>query len=139
MNDEKDKIFDEKGSLLLFRKATDKDIDLMLTLMSSEKYEFITLLREVVDDDTEMLKFLDMMSGARVLFPERRKIYKTLEKVFMYNYIKAHNFSRSSYIAMAKQYDKRVTQVKAIIETMLKTLNEEYLLEISEEDPSEEK
>ena len=40
---------------------------------------------------------------------------------------------------MAKQYDKRVTQVKAIIETMLKTLNEEYLLETSEEDSSEEK
>lgn len=139
MNDEKDKIFNEKGSLLLFRKATEKDIDLMLTLMSSEKYEFITLLREVVDDDTEMLKFLDMMSGARVLFPERRKIYKTLEKVFMYNYIKAHNFSRSSYITMAKQYDKRVTQVKAIIETMLKTLNEEYLLETSEEDSLDEK
>ena len=36
MNDEKDKIFNEKGSLLLFRKATEKDIDLMLTLMSSE-------------------------------------------------------------------------------------------------------
>ena len=28
-----EKIFDEKGSLLLFRKATEEDIDIMLRLM----------------------------------------------------------------------------------------------------------
>ena len=128
-NEVDDKVFDEKGSLLLFRKATASDIDLMMKLMPSERYEFISLFREVIQDDTELLKLLDMMSGVKITFPERRKIYKTLEKVFMYNYIKAHNFTQSSYVAMSKQYGKRVTQVKAIIETMLKNLGEEHLLD----------
>ena len=58
------------------------------------------------------------MSGQKVQFPERRKIYKTLEKVFIYNYCKAHNFSESSYLFMAKQYNKRIPQTRAIVNTM---------------------
>lgn len=124
MNNE-EKIFDEKGSLLLFRKATEDDIDLMLKLMSSEKYEFLSILRTVVSSDIDLVKLLDMMSGARVTFPERRKVYKTLEKVFIYNYIKSRDFSQQSYVAMAKQYNKRVTQVKAIVETMIRVLEKD--------------
>ena len=71
MNETEEKLFDEKGSLLLFRKATEDDIDLMLKLMSSERYEFITVLRSMIPDDKDLLKLLDMMSGAKVIFPER--------------------------------------------------------------------
>lgn len=123
-NEVTEKVFDEKGALLLFRKATKEDIDLMLKLLSSERYEFISLFREIIDDDIELIKMLDMMSGAKILFPERRKIYKTLEKVFIYNYIKAHDFSNQSYITMAKQYNKRTTQVRSLIENMIKFLDE---------------
>lgn len=129
MNNNDEKIFDEKGSLLLFRKATEEDIDLMLKLMSSEKYEFLTILRTVVLSDIDLVKLLDMMSGAKVTFPERRKVYKTLEKVFIYNYVKERDFSQQSYVAMAKQYGKRVTQVKAIVETMIRVLEKEDSIE----------
>lgn len=129
MNNNDEKVFDEKGSLLLFRKATEEDIDLMLKLMSSEKYEFLTILRTVVLSDIDLVKLLDMMSGAKVTFPERRKVYKTLEKVFIYNYVKERDFSQQSYVAMAKQYGKRVTQVKAIVETMIRVLEKEDSIE----------
>lgn len=115
------KTFDEKGSLLLFRKATEEDIDLMLELMSSQKYEFIQILRMVMDD-ISLLKLLDMMSGAKIQFPERRKVYKTLEKVFIYRYTKEHNYSHQSFVVMAKMYNKRVTQVKAIVDTMRRNI-----------------
>lgn len=127
-----EKIFDEKGSLLLFRKATEEDIDIMLRLMSSDKYEFISILRSVIHDDVDLLKLLDMMSGSKVVFPDRRKVYKTLEKVFIYQYVKDREFSQQSFVAMAKQYDKRVTQVKAIVDTMRRTLEKD------EEDNSED-
>lgn len=127
-----EKIFDEKGSLLLFRKATEEDIDIMLRLMSSDKYEFISILRSVIHDDVDLLKLLDMMSGSKVVFPDRRKVYKTLEKVFIYQYVKERGFSQQSFVSMAKQYDKRVTQVKAIVDTMRRTLEKD------EEDNSED-
>lgn len=133
--DTNEKVFDEKGSLLLFRKATKEDIDLMLKLMSSERYEFISLFRDIIDDDLSLIKLLDMMSGNKITFPERRKIYKTLEKVFIYNYIKAHNFSNQSYVAVAKQYGKRTTQVKAIVDTMVRFLRED--IPIDDEDSTD--
>ena len=137
MNETEEKLFDEKGSLLLFRKATEEDIDLMLKLMSSERYEFITILRDMIPDDRDLLKLLDMMSGAKVVFPERKKIYKTLEKVFIYNYVSSRGFSQQSYVVMAKQYKKRVTQVKAMVDTMVRFLKrngEEVLDETDLED-----
>ena len=137
MNETEEKLFDEKGSLLLFRKATEDDIDLMLKLMSSERYEFITILRSMIPDDRDLLKLLDMMSGAKVIFPERKKIYKTLEKVFIYNYVSSRGFSQQSYVVMAKQYKKRVTQVKAMVDTMVRFLErngEEVLDETDLED-----
>lgn len=140
MNETEERLFDEKGSLLLFRKATEDDIDLMLKLMSSERYEFITVLRSMIPDDRDLLKLLDMMSGAKVIFPERKKIYKTLEKVFIYNYVSSRGFSQQSYVIMAKQYKKRVTQVKAMVDTMVRFLerNGESVLEETDFEEDEE-
>ena len=112
------KIYDEYGSLMLFNKCTKEDIDLLMLLISRGNNSYIQLLREIVDDDLELIKLFDVMSGQKVQFPERRKIYKTLEKVFIYNYCKAHNFSESSYLFMAKQYNKRIPQTRAIVNTM---------------------
>lgn len=113
-----EKIYDEFGSLLLFNKATKEDIDLLMTLLCRGPNEYIQLLRSVVKDDTSLIKLFDVMSGQKVQFPERKKIYKTLEKVFIYNYCKSKNFSEASFVYMAKQYGKRIPQTKAIVNTM---------------------
>jgi len=112
------KIYDEYGSLMLFSKASKKDIDLLMTLICRGQNQYLQLLREVVKDDISLIKLFDVMSGQKVVFPERRKIYKTLEKVFIYNYCKSRNFSEDSYIFMAKQYNKRIPQTRAIVNTM---------------------
>lgn len=118
-----EKVYDELGSLLLFSKATDKDIDLLLQLIARGRYSYLTLLRELVVDDEALIKLLDVMSGIKTQFPDRRKIYKTLEKVFIYNFCSSRNFSEESYRIMSKQYKKRVPQVKAIVFTMQKFIN----------------
>ena len=112
------KVYEEIGSLLLFNKASKNDIDLLMTLLCRGSNEYISLLRGVVKDDFSLLKLFDVMSGQKIQFPERKKIYKTLEKVFIYNYCKAHDFSEQSYIFMAKEYGKRIPQTKAIVATM---------------------
>ena len=113
-----DKIYDEYGSLMLFNKVSDKDIDLLMKLICRGQNSYLRLLREVVKDDMSLIKLFDVMSGQKVQFPERRKIYKTLEKVFIYNYCKSRNFSDDSFVFMAKQYGKRIPQTRAIVNTM---------------------
>ena len=112
------KVYEEIGSLLLFNKASKNDIDLLMTLLCRGSNEYISLLRSVVKDDFNLLKLFDVMSGQKVQFPERKKIYKTLEKVFIYNYCKSQNFSDESFVFMAKQYGKRIPQTRAIVNTM---------------------
>jgi len=128
------KVYEEIGSLLLFNKASKNDIDLLMTLLCRGSNEYISLLRSVVKDDFSLLKLFDVMSGQRVQFPERKKIYKTLEKVFIYNYCKAHNFSESSYIFMAKEYGKRIPQTKAIVATMQRFIDSNTNEGFEEED-----
>lgn len=113
-----DKIYDEYGSLMLFNKVSDKDIDLLMMIICRGQNSYLRLLREVVKDDMSLIKLFDVMSGQKVQFPERRKIYKTLEKVFIYNYCKSRNFSDDSFVFMAKQYGKRIPQTRAIVNTM---------------------
>ena len=117
------KLYDELGSLLLFSKASKEDVDLLIRLIARNKYSYIDLLRELVKSDTDLIKLLDVMAGVRFQFPERRKIYKTLEKIFIYNFCAKRNFSEESYKIMSKQYRKRVPQVKAIVCTMQKFLD----------------
>ena len=128
------KVYEEIGSLLLFNKASKNDIDLLMTLLCRGSNEYISLLRSVVKDDFSLLKLFDVMSGQKVQFPERKKIYKTLEKVFIYNYCKAHNFSESSYIFMAKEYGKRIPQTKAIVATMQRFIDSNTNEGFEEED-----
>ena len=135
------KIYDELGSLLLFSKATEEDIDLLLQLLAKGRYSYIDLLRELVVNDMALVKLLDVMAGMKAQFPERRKIYRTLERIFIYNFCKKRNFSESSYKIMSKQYGKRVPQVKAIVATMQKFIDsqdDEVIREIEEEQTDEE-
>ena len=122
-----DKLYDELGSLLLFSKAKQEDVDLLIQLLARGKYSYIDLLRELVASDVDLIKLLDVMAGLRVQFPDRRKVYKTLEKVFIYNYCKNRNFSEDSYKSMSKQYRKRVPQVKAIVATMQRFIDNQDL------------
>lgn len=133
-----EKLYDELGSLLLFNKATEEDVDLLIKLLARGKYSFIDLLRELVVDDTALIKLLDVMAGIKTQFPERRKIYKTLEKIFIYNFCAKRNFSDESYKIMSKQYKKRVPQVKAIVATMQKFLSSQEDIDVFDEDSDDE-
>lgn len=120
---DEDKVYNECGSLMLFSKVSEADIDLMMMLICRGQNKYIQLLREVVKDDISLLKLFDVMSGQKIIFPERRKIYKTLEKVFIYNYCKSQGFSENSYVFIAKQFGKRIPQTKSIVKTIQSFIN----------------
>lgn len=129
-----EKIYDEYGSLMLFNKATKEDIDLLMMLLCRGQNSYISLLRELVKDDMALIKLFDVMSGQRINFPERRKIYKTLEKAVIYNYCKERNFSDSSFLLMAKMFKKRVPQTKAMVNTMQRFIDANNNSEFENED-----
>ena len=133
------KIYDELGCLLLFSKASKEDIDLLLDLISNEKYSYLVILRDLVKDDTALIKLFDVMAGKRVPFPKRRKMYKTLERITIYNFCLKRGFSEESYKSVSKQFNKRVPQVKAIVATMQKFIdNKNYNIdEVKVEDNEE--
>ena len=81
-----------------------------------------------------LIKLFDVMSGQRINFPERRKIYKTLEKAVIYNYCKERNFSDSSFLLMAKMFKKRVPQTKAMVNTMQRFIDANNNSEFENED-----
>lgn len=118
-------VFDEPGSILLYNKISQEQMDLFMSMIARGRYEYINLLKGIFENDFQLLEALDVLAGQRMILPERRKIYKTLEKVFIYTYCKARGFSEESYKSIAKQYNKRGPQVKAMVETMQKFIDSE--------------
>ena len=119
------KVYDDLGCLLLFNNISEEDMGLLIDSLQNEKYGFIALLREVIDDDKVLLELLDVLSGQRVQFPPRRKVYKTLERISIYTFCKKRDFTYDSYRLASKQFGKRIPQIKAIIETMRKYVDSE--------------
>lgn len=106
---------DEEGVLVLFKNANDDDIKLMIDLLSDEYNIYLRVLYNIIDDRKKFLMVLDVLSEQRFYFPERRKVYKTLEKVMIYKYVKERNFDSDAIKDVAKQYAKQTEQVRRII------------------------
>ena len=114
---------DEDGVLILFRNASNDDIELMIDLLSEDYSSYLRVLYNIIDDKDKFLKVLDALAEQRFYFPERRKIYKTLEKVMIYNYVKNRNFEQDAITDVAKQYVKRTEQVRKIIKRIDDKMN----------------
>lgn len=106
---------DEDGVLILFKNASKEDLELMIDLLSDEYNTYLRVLYNIIDDRDKFLMVLDVLAEQRFYFPERRKIYKTLEKVMIYNYVKNRNFEQEAISDVARQYAKRTEQVRKII------------------------
>ena len=85
-------------------------------MITNDFSPFLRVLYNIVDDKTLILKILDAFEGQRIYFPDRKKIFKTMERVVIYNYIVNHNYSEESYSAMSKQFSKRVSQIRNIVD-----------------------
>lgn len=125
---------DEDGVLILFKNASDEDIKLMIDLLSDEYSVYLRVLYNIIDDRTKFLMVLDVLSEQRFYFPERRKVYKTLEKVMIYNYVRDRNFEQDAISDVARQYAKRTEQVRKIIKKINDKKNGELIGEGKDDD-----
>lgn len=103
------------GSLISFRNLTDEQRNIFIKLLSDDcSYQF-QLLFNILDDNILTLQLIDSFADTKLVFPNRKRIYRLLEKVQIYSYVKSKNYSNESYKLMAKQYKKRIAQVKDIV------------------------
>lgn len=106
----------ELGSLTLFRHISNEDMELFIDIITNDFSPFCRVLYNIIKDKQTILKIFDAFEGQRVYFPDRKKFYKTLEKCVIYNYIVDHDYSPESYSTMSKQYSKRVSQIRNIVD-----------------------
>ena len=121
------------GSLLQYRDIDSKDRELMIALLSdknkskdkennSDSYLFKVLFN-VIEDDYLVIELADIFAGKKISFPSRKKLYKLLEKIRIYKFVKNRNYSESAYILLSKKYKKRINQLKSCVTRI------DYLLE----------
>lgn len=100
------------GSLLNFRNLDEEQKNIFIKLLSDDcSYQF-QLLFNILDDNILVLQIIDVFANTKIVFPNRKKIYKLLEKIQIYTYVKKKNYSNEAYKLMARQYKKRISQIK---------------------------
>ena len=72
---------------------------------------------------------IDILSGQKLQIPNRKKLYKLLEKIRIYTFIKSKNNSPEAYKLLAKQYNIRISQVKSAVNRVEQLLNEHNNIE----------
>lgn len=118
------------GSLLNFRNLNEEQKNIFIKLLSDDcSYQF-QLLFNILDDNILVLQLIDTFADTKMIFPSRKKVYKLLEKIQIYTYIKHKNYSDNSYKLMAKQYKKRISQIKNIVTRIDYLLNNGKFKEI---------
>ena len=102
------------GSLSTFRNLSEEQKKLFIKLVSDDCSSVFQILFNVINDDLLTLELIDIFAGERIAFPNRKKLYKLLEKIQIYTFIKSKRDSPEAYQLLAKQYKRRISQIKAI-------------------------
>ena len=132
MNPEEDEEY-LVGCLSAFRDLSEEQKQLFIKLLSDDCSSAFQILFNILDDDLLTLEILDIFSGTKINFPSRKKIHKLLEKIQIYTYINSKNRTPESYQLLAKQYKKRISQIKAIVERIDYLLNKGLYRDIEEQ------
>ena len=104
------------GNLVSFRNMNQEQIELFIKLISDESSYLFQVLFNVLEDDDLALQFIDIFAGQKIQFPSRKKIYKLLERIKIYTYVKSKNYSQDSIQLLAKQYKRRNSQIKSYVD-----------------------
>lgn len=104
------------GSLLAFKDLTKEQKDIFIKLISDDYSYLFQVLFNIIEDDNLVLEIIDILAGQKIQFPTRKKLYKLLEKIKIYTFVKNKNYSQDSCKLLAKQYNKRISQIKSAVD-----------------------
>lgn len=104
------------GNLVSFRNMNQEQVELFIKLISDESSYLFQVLFNVLEDDDAALQLIDIFAGQKIQFPSRKKIYKLLERIKIYTYVKSKGYSQESIQLLAKQYKRRNSQIKSYVD-----------------------
>ena len=104
------------GILVSFRNMNQEQVELFIKLISDESSYLFQVLFNVLEDDDAALQLIDIFAGQKIQFPSRKKIYKLLERIKIYTYVKSKGYSQESIQLLAKQYKRRNSQIKSYVD-----------------------
>lgn len=110
------------GSLAIYRDLTDNELELLIKLLPKDLSKVISLIFNIFGTD-QGLEFLDIFADERISLPSRKRLYKLIEKIKIYVFIKSKKESDDAYKLLAKQLDKRISQLHQIVSKIDETLN----------------
>ena len=84
------------GSLLAFKDLTKEQKDIFIKLISDDYSYLFQVLFNIIEDDNLVLEIIDILAGQKIQFPTRKKLYKLLEKIKIYTFVKNKNYSQDS-------------------------------------------
>lgn len=121
----------EKSGIFSLIEINDKESKLLLTyLRNTNKTSAYDLINYLIGID--YLQFLDLLAGNTLKIPSRKSIYRDLEYIKIYNFVKEKKFSTDSIRTVAKLYTKNISFVKRAIIKISKSLNEELPITMEE-------
>lgn len=110
------------GSLAIYRDLTDNELELLIKLLPKDLSKVISLIFNIFGTD-QGLEFLDIFADERISLPSRKRLYKLIEKIKIYVFIKSKKESDDAYKLLAKQLDKRISQLHQIVSKIDESLN----------------
>lgn len=111
------------GSLIVFKDLTAEQKEIFVKLLSDDNSYLIQVLFNILEDDYKTLQLIDLLAGQRIQFPDRKKIHRLLEKIQIYTFVKHSNNKEAACKLLAKQYNKRILQIRTIVDRI------DYLLD----------
>ena len=121
----------EKSGIFSLIEVSDKESKLLLNYLrctnKTPVYDFINYLI-----GSDYLQFLDLLAGANLKVPSRKSLYREIEYIKVYNYVKERKFTVDSIRIATRLYNKNIYFVKRAIVKISKALGEEIPLTLEE-------
>lgn len=114
----------DKSGIFSLVEINDRESELFLSyLRSTSKSPAVDFINYLIGSD--YLKFLDLLAGTTFKIPSRKSLYRDIEYIKIYTYVKERNFSFDAIRTAPKLYSKSLAFIKKAITKISKALDEE--------------
>lgn len=121
----------EKSGIFSLIEVNDKESTLLLDYLrhvnKTPAFDFINYLIGI-----EYMQFLDLLAGTSLKVPSRKSLYREVEYIKVYNYVRERKFTIDAIRMATKRYNKNIYFVKRAIIKISKSLNETLPMTIDE-------
>jgi hypothetical protein len=102
----------DAGCLAFFKDLTPEQYKYFILQLSDTSTYKLDILKNLINDDVKFLMICDIFAGENLCFPNRKLMFQTFNKAFMYDYVKKRDFSETSFELAAKIFNDKIPTVK---------------------------